>query len=144
VIFEPGRQAGIDIHTLTSVVDVLPTLAHVTRHAIPDWAEGVVLPPYAATEPEPDRAAYAVQARKSHQYAPLSRATTMLVKGRYKLIYYMGYTELMVPEFIKLYDIEADPEELVDLASSNKGVATELLGELKARIAESDRPYLPG
>ncbi len=144
VIFEPGRQVGMDVHTLTSVVDVLPTLAHVTGHAIPAWTEGVVLPPYAATEADPDRAAYAVQARKSHQYAPLSRATTMLVKGGYKLIYYMGYEELRVPELVKLYDIEADPEELVDLVSSSKGVAAELLGELKAKIAESDRPYLPG
>ena len=144
LIFEPGRQVGMDVHTLTSVVDVLPTLAHVTGHPIPDWAEGVVLPPYATTEPDPARAGYAVQARKNDQYAPLTRATTMLVNGRYKLIYYMGYDELATSELVKLYDIEADPEELLDLSSSRKDTAAALLRELKAKIAEADRPYLPG
>jgi len=30
MIFEPGRQAGLDIYARTSGIDVLPTLAHLT------------------------------------------------------------------------------------------------------------------
>jgi len=30
LIFEPGRQAGLEIHTPTGAVDVMPTVAHVT------------------------------------------------------------------------------------------------------------------
>ncbi len=51
MIFEPGRTRGLDIHTPSSAVDVLPTLAHVTGKPIPAWTEGVVLPPFADAEP---------------------------------------------------------------------------------------------
>ena len=37
LIFEPGREVGMDVHAVTSAVDVLPTLAQVTGHTIPDW-----------------------------------------------------------------------------------------------------------
>src|SRR5574341_719786 len=50
MIFEPGREAGMDIHTVTSAVDVLPTLAYLTGQKTPNWTEGVVLPPYAGID----------------------------------------------------------------------------------------------
>jgi hypothetical protein len=42
---------------------------------------------------------------------------------------------------IKLYDVETDPEELVELSQSGKGIASELLSELKTKLAEADKPY---
>jgi len=141
LIFEPGREVGMDIHAVTSAVDVLPTLAQVTGHAIPSWTEGTVLPPYSSAEPGPDRGVYAVQARKSHQYLPLTRATITLVKGRYKVIYYFGYAELEMQDVVKMYDIQADPEELVDLSTSRPDITSALLGELKRSLADANRPY---
>jgi arylsulfatase A-like enzyme len=141
LIFEPGRAAGIDIHTSTSAVDLLPTLAQLTGHAIPDWAEGVVLPPFATTAPDPGRSIYAVQARTTAQNEPLTEASTILVKGRYKLHYYFGYSGLGADELAKLYDVEADPEELVDLSASQTDVTAELLAELKSKLAQVNKPY---
>ena len=141
LIFEPGREVGMDIHAVTSAVDVLPTLAQVTGHAIPGWTEGTVLPPYSDAEPDPDRGVYAVQARKSHQSLPLTRATITLVKGRYKVIYYFGYAELEMQDVVKMYDIQADPEELVDLSTARPDVTAALLGELKRSLADANRPY---
>ena len=141
LIFEPGRQTGTDVQAPTSAVDVLPTLAHVTGHAVPGWTEGEVMPPYSTGAPGGDRGIYAVQARKSQQYAPLTRATITLVKGRYKVIYYFGYTELHLRDLVKTYDIQDDPEELVDLSGSRRDVTAELLAELKQRLAEANRPY---
>jgi arylsulfatase A-like enzyme len=141
LIFEPGREVGMDIHAVTSAVDVLPTLAQVTGHPVPEWAEGAVLPPYSNAEPDPGRGVYAVQARKSHQYLPLSRATITLVKDRYKVIYYFGYAELDMQDVVKMYDIQADPEELVDLATSQPDITAALLAELKRSLAEANRPY---
>ena len=46
-----------------------------------------------------------------------------------------------VDDLVKLYDIEADPEELVDLSSSEKGVAAQLLRELKSKLDEVNAPY---
>ena len=141
LIFEPGRKTRMDIHTPTSAVDVLPTLSHVTGHNIPDWTEGVVLPPYADASPDPNRNVYVMKANKNDQDAPITRASMALVKGRYKLLYYFGYVERGIDELVKLYDIEADPEELVDLYPSQKDVADELLNELKTKLAEVNKPY---
>ena len=40
MIFEPGRQNGLDIHAPTSAVDVLPTLAYVTGKSRPGVDRG--------------------------------------------------------------------------------------------------------
>jgi arylsulfatase A-like enzyme len=141
IIFEPGRESGMEIVTPSSSVDVLPTMAQVTGHAIPGWTEGLVLPPFAAEGAASDRGIYAVQARKSRQTAPLTRATITLLKGPYKIIYYMGYVELGVDEMVKVFDTLGDPEELVDLASTHPGLTADLLAELKISLVRSDAPY---
>ncbi len=141
LIFEPGREVGMDVYTLTSAVDVLPTLAQVTGHPIPDWTEGRVLPPYSGEDPDANRGVYAVQARKNQQYMPLRRATAALVKGHYKVIYFLGYAELGMQPVVKMYDIGADPEELVDLSLAEPAITAGLLEELKKSMAEADRPY---
>jgi len=43
---------------------------------------------------------------------------------------------------VKLFNIKSDPEELVDLYPSKKGLALELLNELKGKLAEVNKPYL--
>ena len=140
MIFEPGREVGVDIHAPTSAADVLPTLAHVTGKPIPAWTEGTVLPPFAAADP--DRSIFVVRAAKNEASAPLTRASTALVRGRYKLLYFFGYPERGIEELVKLYDLEADPEEMTDLSASHADIARALLAVLKARIREVNQPYL--
>lgn len=143
LIFEPGRTTGMNVHTPTSAIDVMPTMLHVTGHEIPEWAEGEILPPYRQTEVNPGRSVFVVRANKNGQYEPINqRASLVLVKGRYKLLYYFGYEERGIDELIKLYDVEADPEELVDLYDSQRSIADELLTELKSRLDEANQPYL--
>ena len=141
VIFEPGRQQGMDILTPTSAVDLLPTLAHVTGHAPPPWTEGLLLPPFASAAPDPNRNLYALRATRNDPAAPLTNASTMLVKGRYKLVYYFGFSDLGIPDHAKLFDLEADPEELTDLYSVEKDVAASLFNELKAKLNEVNKPF---
>lgn len=142
IIFEPGQLAGREIHTPTSAIDVLPTMLHVTGHEIPDWLEGEILPPYTAVESNPDRSIYVVRANQTTHNEPIIRTSIALVKGRYKLIYYFGYEERGIDEIVNLYDVEADPEELVDLSTSNEDIAQTMLTELKAKLAEANQPYL--
>jgi len=142
LIFEPGRETREDVYTPTSAIDLLPTLLQVTGQEIPDWVEGVVLPPIAPTSPDPERSLYAVQAKHNEKYAPLTRATTTIVKGRHKLLYFFGYDDLVGRERIELYDLEEDPEELNDLYLARKEIGAELLEELKAKLTEVNKPYL--
>jgi arylsulfatase A-like enzyme len=142
LIFEPGQQTRRDIYEYTSTVDLLPTLTHLTGQSDPSWTEGGILPPYAKRDRGPDRSLYVVQAIDNPPNAPLTQASTVLVKENYKLHYYFGYPELSNGETVKLFDIKSDPEELVDLYSSKKGMASELLNELKIKVTEVNKPYL--
>jgi arylsulfatase A-like enzyme len=141
IIFEPGRQSGEHIYEYTSAVDLLPTLAHLTSHKQPDWTEGLILPPYTKTEKDSDRSVYIVQAIDAPPHSRLTQASTVLVKEDYKLHYYFGYPETADAERIELYDVKSDPEELVDLFPSRRGIASELLNDLKGKLAEADKPY---
>lgn len=141
MIFEPGREAGIDIHDVTSAVDVLPTLAHLTGEKIPDWTEGVILPPFSSAVQIPDRNIYLARAVKNDPNAALSMASTMLVRENYKLHYYFGYPEVSSDGLVRLYDVKSDPEEMSDLVQSKPDVAAELLNELKIKLTEVNAPY---
>ncbi|HSR19343.1 MAG TPA: sulfatase-like hydrolase/transferase, partial [Anaerolineales bacterium] len=133
MIFEPGREVGLDVRVPTSAADVLPTLAHVAGKPLPTWTDGRVLPPFAEIDPQRD--VFVVRAAKNDPSAPLTRASTALIRGRYKLLYFFGYPEKGIQELVRLYDLESDPEEMTDLADSRRDVAQELLRELRARIA---------
>ncbi|MDK1027700.1 MAG: sulfatase-like hydrolase/transferase [Anaerolineae bacterium] len=142
MIFEPGRKTRLDIHTSTSAVDLLPTLLHVTDQQPVNWTEGRVLPPFSNATRKPSRNIYVLEARNNSKYAPFTEATTVLVKGNYKLMYFFGYEELgSEGERIELYDLGKDPEELNDLSLIKRETTAELLNELKGKLAEVNEPY---
>jgi arylsulfatase A-like enzyme len=141
MIFEPGQRNRQDIHVNTSAVDLLPTLLNITGQPSADWSDGTVLPPYTKSY-NPERSLYVVQSLQGEQYLPLTEATVSLTRGQYKIMYFFGYQKLgLGGERIELYDIQKDPEELNDLSISKRGTAEELLNELKAKLAEVNKPY---
>jgi arylsulfatase A-like enzyme len=140
MIFEPGREQRLDIYTPTSAADVLPTLAHVTGKPLPAWTEGTVLPPFA--KPDAERSVFVVRSPKTAQAAPITRASTALIRGNHKLLYFFGFPERGIDELVRLYDLEKDPEEMTDLSASDPDVTKTLLSELKARLREKNQPYL--
>ncbi|MFT3890415.1 MAG: sulfatase-like hydrolase/transferase [Anaerolineales bacterium] len=139
LIFEPGRTEGMDIHDYTSAIDVLPTLAHVTGETVPEWGEGVILPPF---QQMPDRSLYVLRAVDNAKYAPFTVGSFMQVRGGYKLHYYFGYRQTPDEGLVKLYDLQADPEEMNDLAALKPETTAELLHELKTKLKQVDEPYL--
>jgi choline-sulfatase len=141
MIFEPGREVGMDVYEPTNAVDILPTLSHVTGQDMPSWTEGSVLPPFAANRPSPQRNIYVMRAFNNKKYEPLTQASVMLVKDNYKLHYYFGYPQVQEDGLVKLFDIKSDPEEMVDLYPSMKGRASDMLEELRRKLKEVDEPY---
>ena len=142
VVFEPGRTEGMDIHIPTNNIDVLPTMLHVTGNPIPEWLEGTVLPPYSTSPSDPNRSIFVMRANDNDPFAPLTRASTMILKDRYKLHYYFGYPQVPENGLIKLFDVQDNPEEMNDLYTVKKDTASELLNELKAKLIEVNEPYL--
>lgn len=144
LIFEPGKQTRQDIYTPTSTIDLMPTLLHLTGHDIPETVEGSILPPYANTVliPQKNLGPFSVQARHNEVYSPLTQASIMHVIDNYKLVYYLGYEELGgEPEKYLLFDIEADPEEMVELSQTKSETAREMLDIVKTKLKESNNNY---
>jgi len=109
----PMIMAGPDIpkdkvvQTPVSIVDLFPTILEctgVSTHKDDEDLPGSSLLEIANVEDNPDRVVFS----EYHAAASISGAY-MLRKGRYKYIYYTYYT----PE---LFDLEDDPEELVNLS----------------------------
>ena len=143
VIFEPGRMERLDIHTPTSSIDILPTLLNLTNQPEASWGEGLILPPFSDKYPDRARSIYSLRAKKNEKYSPLTIGTIALHKEDFKLMYFMGYEQLGAKgERIELYDIKNDPEELYDLSSTKIETTTELLNEMKQKLAEVNEPYL--
>lgn len=142
LIFEPGRTSRTDIYSNTSAVDLLPTLLHLAGEDAAPWVEGTLLPPFAPASPDPGRPIYCMYVRTKVPDEPLTQATVMVLKDRYMLLDFFGFEELgTVGERIELYDVQADPEELTNLYSAANPTAVSMLAELKARLAEVNRPY---
>jgi arylsulfatase A-like enzyme len=141
MIFEPRRRTRTDVHASTSAIDLLPTLLHVTGQQPAPWTEGVVLPPFSNTYADQDRNIYVLEAKRNAKYAPLTVATTTLLKENYKLMYFFGYEGLNGEERIELYNLQNDPEELNNLKSTKPETRNELFAELKAKLAEVNEPY---
>jgi hypothetical protein len=87
-----------------------------------------------------DRSIFAIEAKSNPKYGPLRKGTVAMIKGDYKLIYYVGYKGH--DGVFELFDLKSDPEELNDLYPSRKSTASELEDELLSKIREVNQPYV--
>jgi len=140
VIFEPGRKTRHDVFEKTSALDLLPTLSHLTGHQIPEWSKGHILPPYSDKNDERD--IVIMDSRANEKNLPIDTGSIALIRGSYKMMYYVGYEELDGGDYIELYDIDSDPEEMNELSSTKTDIANEMLQTIKAKLAEVNEPYL--
>lgn len=142
LIFDPGRTERLDVHAPTSAIDVLPTLLHLTEEPQAEWTEGTILPPFSGQEPDSEREIFALHAKENDPEKALLHATALLVRGRYKLMYFFGYPELgLGVERVELYDLQNDPDELHDIYSEQTAIGNELLSVVKAKLNEVNAPY---
>jgi len=137
IISAPGQQQRIDIHTNTSSVDLLPTLAHLTGNPAPPWAEGRLLPAMGGAE-DPQRSVYTVDAKRNGSFAPLTRYSISMIKDHYRLTCYQ-YEEYQGYEF---YDLLADPAELHDLYPAAPAAALKMKEEFIEKLEEVNRPFV--
>ena len=143
LIFAPGQTTRQDITEKTSAIDLLPTLLSVTGQDVPSWVEGAVLPPFATTIQKEIRQIICLRSKGIKKDDTIFRGSAMLIRGQYKLIYIFGFSSDPESEkSIELYDIETDPEELINLYPAQKSLGDSLLAELLSGLDEADRRYL--
>src|SRR5258707_6981546 len=66
----PGQQSRVDYHSLTSNLDLLPTLLQIVGREIPSWLEGRLLPGFGGTEDE-SRSFFPMMAKDNPAFQPL-------------------------------------------------------------------------
>lgn len=134
IVSSPGRRRHEDIHALTSNVDLLPTLMHLSGQAVPEWAEGTILPGLGGTI-DPQRSIFVVEAKANPANSPLRKASTALIGGRLKLVHYTGYR--YYKDAFELYDLEEDPDEVNNRFDDHPD-AQALVAELEAARTQAD------
>ena len=134
LITVPGQVQRQDVRSLTSCVDLLPTLAKLTGQPTPEWGEGVVLPGFGDGSVQNGQSVFAVEAKSSSKEGPLKKLTVALIKENYKLIYYRGYPKTTAPE---LFDLSSDPEELQNLAGTKPAIAAALQLEIETKLRQA-------
>jgi arylsulfatase A-like enzyme len=142
IVSRPGNKQRQDVDVPTVAIDLLPSLARAAGIQTPPLCEGSILPTFDGGEAKSDRSIYVSGSKNNAKFAPLTQLTMVLVKGDYKLIYYLGYKGY--DNRYELYNLKGDPEELEDLYQSRKDVAAELRDELTAKLREVNQPYLHG
>ncbi len=138
LISTPGQSARADVHSLTSNMDLLPTVLHIAGREIPASAEGRLLPGFGGTE-DASRSLFPMGAKDNPAFQPLERATFTLIKGDYELFYFTGYPRQ--PDGFELYHLQEDPDELQDLFSRDITTASHMKDELLEAVLTVNRNF---
>ena len=138
LISAPGQTARSDFHSLTSNIDLLPTILQIAGKEIPSWGEGKTLPGFGGAE-ETDRSIFPLMGKDNAAFQPLSHATFAMIKGGYELLFYTGYRGH--DDQFELYHLEEDPHELQNLFTKDITTASRMKDELLEAIHAANRNF---
>jgi arylsulfatase A-like enzyme len=138
LIAAPGQQTRSDFHSLTSNLDLLPTLVQIVGQEIPDWAEGRLLPGFGGTE-DPTRSIFSMVSKDNAAFRPIQHGSFALIKSPHELFFYTGYPNH--PDAFELYNLQEDPDELQDLFTKDINTASQMKDELLEAINTANRNY---
>jgi arylsulfatase A-like enzyme len=134
LVSAPGQRERRDVFSPTNNVDLLPTLLRLADRPASTRTEGRLLPGLGGTES--DQPVYALEAKENSAFGPLVKFTAAMIQGSHKLVYfhYPDYNE------IEFFDLNEDPEELVNLYPSRPPLAKEMLSRLLYKLNPFNRP----
>jgi arylsulfatase len=138
LISAPGQDTRSDIHTLTSNLDLLPTLLKITGKDLPNWIEGRLLPGFGGIE-ENSRSIFPLIAKDNAVFRSIEHGTFSMIQGPYELFFFTGYPDHS--DRFELYDLEEDPHELQDLFEKDINTASQMKDELLEAVHAANRNY---
>jgi arylsulfatase A-like enzyme len=138
LIAAPGQVSRSDFHSVTSNVDLLPTILEIAGKEIPEWIEGSILPGFGGNE-DSARSIFPMMGKDNAAFQPIRHATFALIKGEYELLYYTGYPGH--DDQFELYHLEQDPQELQNLFSKDITTASSMKEELLEAIDTANRNF---
>ena len=140
LISAPQQKERQDFHSLTSNIDLLPTLLNIAGREIPSSLEGKLLPGLGGKEDaNASRSIFAVEAKTNSAFGPLKRATITLMKENYKIIYYGDYPRYS--NVFEFYDLADDIDEKQDLFADGPSMASLFKEELLDTLSSVNKPF---
>jgi arylsulfatase A-like enzyme len=132
MIEEPGR-AGTRIDELADQVDLAPTILDLADVPVPSWMEGSSLLPLMRGEALPTRHVYSMSFQKNpSRGGRITKGTVAVWDGDYKLIHYLDENRSL------FFDLEKDPDELVNLFDEKEEIALPLLDLIYENLEKAD------
>jgi arylsulfatase A-like enzyme len=117
IIKGPGVAAGAECAALVSLTDIFATVAEWNGVASPTAEDSVSMVPYFSNPGTPSLRPWVYsELFEFNGYGPYSKWERVLRDERFKLNW--EYTGSLAPTAIRLYDLDADPFELVDLLAA--------------------------
>ena len=138
IVLSPGQNTRQDVNTLTSNVDLLPTIVHLTGNPIPAWTEGKLLPNLGG-EIEQGRSVFSIDAKMNSSFGPLKNYSMSLTRNNHRLTYY-SYPKDTYEKY-EFFDLDNDPQELIDLYPSQPSLAREMQEEVLQKVIEVNKPF---
>ena len=138
IVSRPGQTTREDIHSLTSSVDIVPTVMSVLGQSVPDWAEGKLLPGLGGVESQ-HRSIFSVDAKYNSSFTPLRNYSISITRDAHRFIHY-SYPKDDYEKY-EFYDLSNDPNELEDLYPAKPSLALDMQDELLQKIEEVNKPF---
>jgi arylsulfatase A-like enzyme len=139
IIHSPGQTEGLNIYSLTSIIDIVPTILDLMNQNHLNISEGVSLPTLGGIE-DKDRIIFSMYTQQNAKLKPLTNVTYSAIQWPYKLINYRGYLDY--DDVVELYNLEIDPDELDNIAKEKNTVVDFLKDELLKRQAVAEKKSL--
>ncbi|MBI5951027.1 MAG: sulfatase-like hydrolase/transferase [Chloroflexi bacterium] len=140
LVHAPGQTGRKDVFSLTSNIDLLPTLLSITGRELNSDIDGEMLPGLGGQADE-QRPIFSVFAIENSAFAPIKKAVITMHKHTSKLIAYLGYDDKVAQSF-ELYDLESDPEELNNLAARDVKTLSAMKEEFFTYLNEANRLFV--
>jgi arylsulfatase A-like enzyme len=138
IIHTPGQKDRTDVFALTSNTDILPTILDIAGKEIPPEIDGKILPELGG-QPNADRSIFSIYSVGSSAFMPLNQFAIAMRKQNYKLIAYRGYKN--VDREYELYDLEADPHEMNDIAGKDIKTLKKMQDEFLESLEQANKPF---
>ncbi len=137
IIRAPGQTKREDVFTLTSNIDILPTLISIAGKDSASDVDGEILPAFGG-KADKDRPIFSMTCIDNSAFGVIKKSVLSMRKGSYKLIAYLGY-DLDQP--FELYNVEIDPDELNNLTVKNLKIFTKMKDELFMSLDDANRIF---
>lgn len=138
LIRAPEQRTRVDVHSLTSNLDLAPTILRIVGKELPNWMEGRLLPGFGGSE-DASRSIFPMVAKDNAAFRRIDHASFSILKGPYEMFFFTGYPGH--EDRFELYNLEQDPDELEDLSKKDITTASHLKAELLEAIDAANRNY---